>query len=74
MMKFTDTAETTLLLNGRENWENQLKDLKETFKEFYLISFKIKNEKESYIRYNQFTFTHEVEINCNYNFIDNLKP
>ena len=68
MMKFIDTAETTLLLDGSKDWENQLKDLKETFNGFYLISFKIKTMKHNQCRYNKFTFTHEVEINCNYNF------
>jgi len=66
MMCYLDTAETKLLLNGNDNWENQLKDLKETFNDFYLISFKIKEINT--IRYNVFVFTHEVKINSNYSF------
>jgi len=58
-------AETEVMLDARYDWENQLKDLKETFKEFYLLRYEYKELNGC--RYNCFKFTHEVEINCNYN-------
>jgi len=65
MIVTTQTMQSELMLDGREDWEDQLKYLKETFKEFYLIKFKL-IEKRS-IRYNKFVFTHEVLVNDNYN-------
>jgi len=64
MIVTTQTMQSELLLDGREYWEDQLKDLKETFKEFYLLKMKL-IEKRS-IRYNKFVFTHEVLINNGY--------
>lgn len=67
MVKRDETIESEIILNGNEDWENQLNDLKESFIDFYLISF-IKNYRQDIgVCYHVFKFTHTVEVNCNYN-------
>ena len=65
MQSYIHIAETELMLDAIYNWENQLKDLKETFNEFYLLKYEFKEINGC--RYNCFNFTHEVEVNCNHN-------
>jgi len=64
MQSFKQTVVTILMLDASINWENQLKDLKETFTDFYLLKYK--NKEVMGYRYNTFKFTHEICINCNY--------
>ena len=65
MQSFIHTAETELILDSFYNWENQLKDLKESFENFNLLNYEFK--KINGHNYNYFKFTHEICINCNYN-------
>ena len=57
-----EKAETELLLSKKKNndWEEQLKELKETFNNFYLLRYELKDVDG--FKYNYFKFNHEVEI------------
>jgi hypothetical protein len=62
MVKINETIESEIILNGNEDWENQLIQLKQSFNDFYLISF-VKNYRQDIgVSYNVFKFTHTVEI------------
>ncbi len=63
MIVFKNTATSQLYLNGCDDWELQLKKLKESFNDFCLLSYKYKIKNG--LPYNVFKFSHEIYINFN---------
>jgi hypothetical protein len=55
-----EIAETEVMLNSSYDWENQLKELKESFYDFYLLKYELKDING--LKYNCFKFTHKVQI------------
>ena len=65
MFKTNETIESEIFLSSSEDWENQLNNLKESFINFYLISFIKKYRKDIGVCYHVFKFTHTVQVNIN---------
>jgi len=66
MVVSTKKIKSIIKLSDAYYWEDQLIDLKATFKEFELLSFKVDNNK--YSSSHVFEFTHQIELDVTLSF------
>ena len=60
MISKTQTLKSKVHLSGEDDYNLQLEDLKDTFKDFYLLKYK--KTKIGEVTYNSFTFYHNFNI------------
>lgn len=63
MISKTQTLKSKVHLPGEDDYNLQLEDLKDTFKNFYLLKYK--KTKIGDVTYNSFTFYHDFNISVN---------
>ena len=63
MISRTQILKSKVHLPGEDDYNLQLEDLKDTFKNFYLIKYK--KTKIGEVIYNSFTFYHDFNISIN---------
>lgn len=63
MISKTHTLKSKVHLPGEDDYNLQLEDLKDTFKNFYLLKYK--KTKIGDVTYNSFTFYHDFNISVN---------
>lgn len=63
MISRTYVVKSKVHLPGEDDYNLQLEDLKDTFKDFYLLKYK--KTKIGEVIYNSFTFYHDFNISVN---------